>query len=1559
MEDTDQKTAMRRALVALKDLRARLAEAERVRSEPIAIIGMACRFPGGVNSPAAYWRLLHEGTDAVVEVPPERWDIDAYYDPDPEAAGKMYTRCGGFLQEPVDRFDPDLFGITPREAVSMDPQQRLLLEVSWEALEQAGQAPDRLIGSSTGVFVGISTSDYRDLMVRVGDPTRIDPYVGAGTMPSVAAGRLSYVLGFQGPCFPVDTACSSSLVTVHLAMQSLRRSECHMALAAGVNLMLAPEPSIYFCKLRALSPAGRCRTFDAQANGYARGEGCGVVVLKCLEDALAAGDNILAVLRGSAVNHDGRSGGLTVPNGPSQQDVMRRALESAGVKPHDVSYLEAHGTGTALGDPIEAQSISRVFGRDRPAENPLRVGSVKTNIGHLEAAAGVASVIKVVLALQHRTIPPHLHFRTLNPHIAEMGLDFEIPTKPVAWPGGETGRLAGVSSFGISGTNAHLLLEEAPTASPSSQEADRPAHVLTLSAKNAKTLAELAQRYQEHLEAHPSASFADICFTADTGRARFAHRLALLAASPEWAARKLSMFHDGDAGPALWQHECAGAPKVAFLFAEETEVNSGMGLTLYETASVFRRTLEKCDELVQRHTGHSLLAALYPDSGTDASLEPNGLSQAALFACEYALAELWQSWNIAPAAVYGEGVGEYVAACVAGVLNLEDGLRLALERSGHVAFERAQTVRCLPPKKTMIASLTGRRAGQDQVFDAGYWERQVREGSNFPAALKTLGDEECAFLLEIGPTPVLRKSGGPAVADKRFHWLASLQRGCDDWEQMLEALAQLFVHGIEVDWQGVDRDFARRKVALPTYPFQYRRYWFDAHAALAAGPEDSAAASVAPLEEGGITEQLAQAPSSLLPGLMSLHLQRLLAPILGVAEDEVPLGGDLFTLGLDSLMAMELINRLKRDLQFALYPREVFAHPTLDALASYLAREFQRVQGEDAIPAREEARLDDPERRPDVGILAPTPLSIASAPRNPAIALILSAPRSGSTLLRVMLAGHPALFAPPELHLLSFADLEERRNRLGRSYLDEGLLRAFMELQRTGADENRRLLERLTGEKTSVQEVYRMLQEAAGDRLLVDKSPTYAAHLETLQRAEMLFEGARYICLIRHPYAVIESFVRNRMDRLIGLDGGDPYQIAENVWTGANGNILRFLDSVDPERGLIVRFETLVTEPEKVAAEICTFLDIPYHPALIEPYGDGRMTDGVTEQSIPVGDPNFLSRDGIDPGLAEVWKGVQLPQPLGEDASRLGRELGYDLKAADGATPPGSTSGESDEFEVCEELLELGGLSVCVCAWGPEDGPVALCLHGILDQATVWEDVAIHLARRGYRVVAPDLRGHGHSQHVPPGGAYHLLDFVADADALVRRLGAESVALVGHSLGAVIALLLAAGRPGLVRELVLVEPPIPREEPQGDEAETLTAYLDYSASTQVHPVLPDLAAAAERLTRAIPSLSAAWAKRLTQRLIEPVDGGVRWRWDPRLATRAGIAFGDIHAGTSVLQTLCGQIETPAILVFGTESDLNRPEHFLETVLPASRRIAVPGRHHPHLSAPGQLADIIS
>jgi acyl transferase domain-containing protein/SAM-dependent methyltransferase len=673
-------SAVKQALLEIRRLRARLAEAERPVAEPVAIVGLGCRFPGGASDPEAFWALLREGVDAVTEIPRERWDVEAYYDADPDAPGRTYARHGAFVGA-VDQFDAGFFGITPREAAGMDPQHRLLLEVAWEALEHAGQAPDRLVESRTGVFVGISSNDYGHLQAQSMPAGGADAYFTTGTVHSVAAGRLAYLLGLRGPALSVDTACSSSLVAVHLACQSLRQGECDTALAGGVNVILWPELMVNFTRARMISPTGRCHTFDAEADGYVRGEGCGVVVLKRLSDALAAGHTVLAVIRGSAVNQDGRTSGLTVPNGPAQEALIREALAHARVEPAAVSYVEAHGTGTSLGDPIEVRALAGALGAGRPTEQPLAIGSVKTNIGHLEAAAGVASLIKVTLALQHGELPASLHFKTPNPHIPWADLPVEVLAARRPWTPGGAPRLAGVSSFGFSGTNAHVILEEAPVAT-AVEGGERPAYLLPLSAKSGASLQMLAGRMARHLAAHPEQRLADVCFSAATGRAHLPHRAVVIGREAGEIAARLDAVATGREADGVLRGSgrLGGPPQVAFLFTGQGAQYPGMGRRLYEVDPAFRAALDACAAALDPYLDRPLREIIAAGPAALPALDEALYAQPAMFAIEYALAAMWRARGVEPVAVIGHSLGEYAAACVAGVLDLADAAQLVALR---------------------------------------------------------------------------------------------------------------------------------------------------------------------------------------------------------------------------------------------------------------------------------------------------------------------------------------------------------------------------------------------------------------------------------------------------------------------------------------------------------------------------------------------------------------------------------------------------------------------------------------------------------------------------------------------------------------------------------------------------------------------------------------------------------------------------------------------------------------------------------------------------------------
>ena len=622
------------ALVRIQELESELALIQAQKNEPIAIVGMGCRLPGDAINPKTLWDLLAKGRSGICEVPAERWDINALYDPDLTVPGKMNTRYGGFVKNVAD-FDPEFFGISPREAASMDPQQRLLLEVTWEALENSNIDPRELYGKSAGVFIGVIAYDYGQRLLAINGLQNIDAYSGTGSSLGVAAGRLSYILGLTGPSLSLDTACSSSLVTIHLACESLRRRESDLAITGGVNLMLEPGLSVNFSKAHMLSPDGQCKTFDSSADGYVRGEGCGIVILKRLSDALKDQDPILALIRGSAVNQDGASGGLTVPSGPSQSAVIKQALQNAGISPGDVSYVEAHGTGTSLGDPIELGSMSEVFSEQRALNDPLWIGSIKTNIGHLEAAAGIAGIMKLVLALEHEQLPPHLNCETPTPRFPWKDKPLRVVQETQPWPRTSKPRIAGVSSFGFSGTNAHILLEEAPLDTrdlKSHPTATRVStQVLNLSARSEQALRELANTYSSLLLKHPDINLYQLCANAAASRANLKYRLSILGSTSLDIAERLSKFVRAETNHAIVHapEHSTGNTDIAFLFTGQGSQYPGMGQALYATYPEFKKWIDRCAEILSRHCDKPLTELLFQTES--AILNQSLYTQPALF----------------------------------------------------------------------------------------------------------------------------------------------------------------------------------------------------------------------------------------------------------------------------------------------------------------------------------------------------------------------------------------------------------------------------------------------------------------------------------------------------------------------------------------------------------------------------------------------------------------------------------------------------------------------------------------------------------------------------------------------------------------------------------------------------------------------------------------------------------------------------------------------------------------------------------------------------------------
>jgi thioester reductase-like protein len=651
----------------------------KASDEPVAIVGIGCRFPGA-ESPEAFWNLLRKGADAVSEVPPDRWDREAFYDADPSVPGKMVSRYGGFLKK-MDMFDPQAFDITAREAARMDPQQRLLLEVSGEALENAGITPASCAGSRTGVFIGISSFDYGRHLFR--NTSGIDAYYGTGAALSIAANRISYQFDLHGPSMAIDTACSSSLVAVHAALASLRRGECSMALVGGVNAILLPDVNITFTKAGVLSPNGHCRTFDAKADGITRAEGAGVVVLKPLSRAVEDGDHVWAVIKGSAVNSDGRSNGLMAPNGSAQREVIAGAYKDAGADPAAVQYIEAHGTGTILGDPIEVGALASVISRNRQADRPCRIGSVKANFGHLEAGAGIAGLIKVAMSIHNREFVPSIQFSEPNPSIPFDKMHIKVQTSLEPWEAGPAGALAGVSSFGFGGTNAHVVVGEGPArAEGKSPQPKGAEYLIPISARSAEGLRTLASEYVRMLgEAGPGLNMGDLAWTASMRRRHLQHRLAAAARSPDELKGRIEDFTAGKhtAGLSYGEAPAESARKLVYVFPGQGGQWWGMARELLETEPVFKAAVERCDDLAMPVSGWSLVEELKKGEKESRVNETEYL-QPMLFSVQFALCEMWRSLGVEPDAVVGHSMGEVAAACAAGKLELDEALRIIVNR---------------------------------------------------------------------------------------------------------------------------------------------------------------------------------------------------------------------------------------------------------------------------------------------------------------------------------------------------------------------------------------------------------------------------------------------------------------------------------------------------------------------------------------------------------------------------------------------------------------------------------------------------------------------------------------------------------------------------------------------------------------------------------------------------------------------------------------------------------------------------------------------------------------
>lgn len=841
MEDK-KNLLLKQALFTINTLRSKVSN----QSEAIAVVGMACRFPGGCDTPEKYWNLLENGKDSIIDIPKERWDVDDFYDPVHGTPGKMYIRQGSFLQKNIKEFDTKFFKISPAEANAMDPQQRQLLEVCWEAIEDSGNDPTELKGSKTGVYVGIASNcEYAMLSQNV---NKINQYLGTGTSSSIASGRIAYSFGFNGPALSVDTACSSSLVSVLLAVDSLRKHECDMALAGGVSLILSPTVISTLCAMNALSESGKCTPFDASGDGYGKGEGCGIVVLKRLSDAKRDGDRIYATICGGAMDNDGASSGLTVPNGNAQRAVLEAALNNCHLQPEDIDYIETHGTGTALGDPIEMRSINEVFGKDGTSrKRPLYLGAVKGNIGHLEAASGIASVIKVVLCLYHKKITPIVNCETINPRIDFDVVPTQLPQKLISWEkNGEKQRIAGINAFGFSGTNAHLILSEAEQVVEEQQEDTRfQTQLLQISAKTEQSLNMELERYQTFLDTHKDVSIQNICYTANTRRAKFLHRAVVIGNQSNDFSKRLNKLRSGKEkfhGSLINESsdelvftnkiDLVTLPKLVGIFSGTPDQIFGCFSSLYHSFQIVRESFQKCIDELSKYLDSKALEPLAAMKYEKLAKKQESIL---LFAQQYAIMELLIHLNIKPEVVMGTGVGNYIACIYAQILDLSEAVRLLIieldGQKGRKSFNQAIT----KSLKDAITKDSFKKAKCRLILESKaealfgemtkeIWVEQILSPSRFDDSMNYSYKEGYRYFLEIGS--VLRSSSWIKETQEEecvvFHMLNQ-----DSFEKtFLKELARLYCLGCDINWKNLYDQKQHKVESVPTYAFEKTTYWF-------------------------------------------------------------------------------------------------------------------------------------------------------------------------------------------------------------------------------------------------------------------------------------------------------------------------------------------------------------------------------------------------------------------------------------------------------------------------------------------------------------------------------------------------------------------------------------------------------------------------------------------------------------------------------------------------------------------------------------------------------------
>jgi amino acid adenylation domain-containing protein len=1374
-------------------------EAEKTGME-IAIIGISGRFPGARNI-HEFWDNLKKGVESITFFTDQELEDTGIPAEEINNPDYVYVKAKGMLED-IESFDSSFFNYTPKEATIMDPQVRLFHECAWEALEDAGYdswSYDGLIGLYAGATTNIhwmvnalvfwrnqATSTFENGLLNNSD------YLST---------RVSYKLNLKGPVVMTNSACSTSLAAVHLAVQALLMGECEIALAGGVTVSLPWKTGYVYNEGMIKSPDGHCRAFDVQAQGFASGNGIGIVVLKRLEEAISDNDHIYAVILGSALNNDGiRRVGYTAPSVEGQAEVIRAAQQMAEVDPQTIGYIETHGTGTNLGDPIEIEALKQAFkqnnGKPLARKQFCALGSVKTNVGHLDSAAGAASLIKTALALKHHLIPPNLNFETPNPRLALEDSPFFINARLTPWNSSPHPLRAGVSSFGIGGTNVHMVLEEAPIAKSTERIAQSEEHMeqsvrsqdrggvsppsysrqyqlILLSAQTKTALDRAAQNLGEYLKQNPAVNLRDVAFTLQKGRKTLNHKRIMVCSQMHEAVEALLSPNGHKSRDHFSKEEDC---PVIFMFPGLGSQYVNMGRQLYETQPLFRKEIDRCFELLKPLLDEDIKEILYPSARhyrsnkTNMSYKSNmshinriEISQLVVFIFEYALAQLLINWGIKPYAMIGYSFGEYMAACTAGVFSLEDALKLLVSRGKLIhgippgamlsvplpeeklkpilgkglsiaidngaacivtgsnesidAFEKQMKenrymcvrlkathgihstmmdsisagfeeafsrITLHEPKIPYISNVTGKWITVENATSPQYWVRHLRETVRFARGLEELVKIENAALVEVGPGVVLSTLAVQHI-DKKANQLAinlikAESQNADDMEYLQNKIGRLWLYGKKINWSGFYFDQKRKRVPLPTYPFEGRRYPVDVshlddllkgkmpEVAPLVLPEDKPPETVSAQSEEGYV-----APRNKAEQMMANMWEEILGfkPI-GIHENFFEMGGD-------SLKGMVFVNKLQELLEEIIHITVIFDAPTVAQLADYFKENYPkgytRMMETETEAAQEPEQYEEEVTREKVehirGLLpALPPRGKIEEPKNPPALFVLSPPRTGSTLLRVILAGHPRLFAPPELNLLPHDILSDRKTTLsGRaeSHL-QGTLRAIMQIKQCSVQQAEEMMQDFENQGMTVKQFYGRIQEWLGqqNQVLVDKSPGYSLYRDVLKRAESYFQDPWYIFLLRHPYGMIRSYKEARMDLLMGQQLMDKLflsrqAMAEMTWTICVLNIMAFLKQIPGNRQLCIKFEDLVANPETVTRDICGFLNLEFHPDMLRPYQEKekRMTDPVYSGGIMLGDMKFHRHKKIDSAVAETWKSDYTVDFWGEPTRQLAKKFGY------------------------------------------------------------------------------------------------------------------------------------------------------------------------------------------------------------------------------------------------------------------------------------------------------------